>query len=276
MESVGRAVELIGEHPLIRRLNELFRRLGTVADPVLLIGESGTGKRAAARAIHDASTRVAAPFVPVECAGVRADLLEAELFGTEQDSFAGGIRARSGKIHRAAGGTIFLHEIGDLSLPLQERLLSWLGRRKDIRLIAATRRDLAAERERGLLRPDLFELLQRIPITLPTLRERRSDVPILVRHLLARNGERRGRRLTVSEAAMIHLWEYDWPGNVDELASLLETVSARSADGPIEVDHLPPIIRSFMASKKVRLSRAPAFPAVPPIAMPPPGAERGS
>lgn len=252
MEVLGQAIELIGEHPLIQRLNDIFRRLGSLPDHVLLSGERGTGKQAAARLIHGSSARVASSFVAADCTGIATDALEVELFGIEQDGFAGGILARSGKIHRAAGGTLYLNEIAALDLRLQETLVSWLARRADIRLIASTSQDLRERCERGLFRRDLLDLLEPMSIALPTLRERRSDVPILVRHLLSRHGEQSGRRLRLSDTAMIHLWEYDWPGNVAELREVLEGVSRASIGGTIEAEDLPAGILAFMSSKRIR------------------------
>jgi sigma-54 specific flagellar transcriptional regulator A len=271
MDSAGQAIELIGEHPLIRRLNEVFRQLGTLSAPVLLIGETGTGKQAAAHAIHSANARVASPFIVADCVRTPADALEADLFGVEQDAFAGGVLARSGKIHRAAGGTLYVDEITALNLSMQETLVGWLRRRNDIRLIAATSHDLRERRERGLLRQDLFDLLQSLPITLPALRERRSDVPILVRSLLSRHREASGRQMRLSETAMIHLWEYDWPGNVAELTYVLDKVFRASLDGCIEAEDLPAGILASIASKRVQPMRGSSGVVVP---APPAGRRR--
>ncbi|MFN8603890.1 MAG: sigma 54-interacting transcriptional regulator [Candidatus Binatia bacterium] len=256
--------QLIGQHPLIDRVQRLIRRVAVTDATVLILGESGTGKELAARAVHAASRRADRPFIPVNCGAIPADLLESEMFGHEKGSFTGAVGSRAGMFQLANGGTIFLDEISEMSPVLQVKLLRVLQDREvrpvgsdrafkvDVRVIAATNKDLAMQVERGLFREDLFYRLEVIPITLPPLRERRSDIPLLVKHFLDRhNLKRSDLQVSITEEAMVHLWEYDWPGNVRELENLLERLVILSEDGLVRVENLPPNIRSFISEKKI-------------------------
>src|SRR5438128_1081994 len=208
---------------------------------ILITGESGTGKELIARAIHSASPRTDRPFIAVNCGAIPAELLESEMFGHERGAFTGAIAQRAGMFQLAAGGTIFLDEVGEMSPVLQVKLLRVLQDREirpvgadramkvDVRVVAASNKDLAQEVEHGRFREDLFYRLQVIPIVMPALRERRSDIPLLIRHFLEKhNRKRAGRPARLSEEAMVHLWEHDWPGNVRELENLLERRSYRT------------------------------------------------
>jgi transcriptional regulator with PAS, ATPase and Fis domain len=256
--------QLIGQHPLIDKVQRLIRRVAITDATVLILGESGTGKELGARSVHAASRRADKPFIPVNCGAIPADLLESEMFGHERGSFTGAIGSRAGMFQLANGGTIFLDEISEMSPVLQVKLLRVLQDREvrpvgadrsfkvDVRVIAATNKDLALQVERGLFREDLFYRLEVIPITLPPLRERRSDVPILVKHFLDRHNQKRSDlQVTITEEAMVHLWEYDWPGNVRELENLLERLVILSEDGIVRIENLPPNIRSFISEKKI-------------------------
>ncbi|HEY8514871.1 MAG TPA: sigma 54-interacting transcriptional regulator [Candidatus Binatia bacterium] len=256
--------QLIGEHPLIQRVQNLIRRVAATDATVLILGESGTGKELAARSVHAASRRADRPFIPVNCGAIPADLLESEMFGHEKGSFTGAIGSRAGMFQLANGGTIFLDEISEMSPVLQVKLLRVLQDKEvrpvgsdraikvDVRVIAATNKDLALQVERGLFREDLFYRLEVIPITLPPLRERRSDIPLLVKHFLDRHNQKRSDlKVTITEEAMVHLWEYDWPGNVRELENLLERLVILSEDGVVRIENLPPNIRSFISEKKI-------------------------
>jgi transcriptional regulator with PAS, ATPase and Fis domain len=258
------AVQLIGQHPLIQRIHALINRVGPTDATILILGESGTGKELAARSVHAASRRAEKPFIPVNCGAIPSELLESEMFGHEKGSFTGAIGSRAGMFQLANGGTIFLDEISEMSPVLQVKLLRVLQDREvrpvgadrslrvDVRVIAATNKDLAAQVERGLFREDLFYRLEVIPIALPPLRERRSDIPLLVRHFLDRhNLKRPGMKCTITEEGMVHLWEYDWPGNVRELENLLERLVILSEDGIIRTENLPPSVRSFISEKKI-------------------------
>ena len=256
--------QLIGQHPLIEKVQRLIRRVAVTDATVLILGESGTGKELAARSVHAVSRRADRPFIPVNCGAIPADLLESEMFGHEKGSFTGAIGSRAGMFQLANGGTIFLDEISEMSPVLQVKLLRVLQDREvrpvgadrsfkvDVRVIAATNKDLALQVERGLFREDLFYRLEVIPITLPPLRERRSDVPLLVKHFLDRHNQKRSDlQVNITEEAMVHLWEYDWPGNVRELENLLERLVILSEDGVVRIENLPPNIRSFISEKKI-------------------------
>ena len=255
---------LIGEHPLIQKITQLVRKVATTDATILIMGESGTGKELIARAVHALSPRVDRPFIPVNCGAIPAELLESEMFGHERGAFTGAIGQRAGMFQLANGGTIFLDEVGEMSATLQVKLLRVLQDREirpvgadrvfkvDVRVLAASNKDLAAEVEEGNFREDLFYRLQVIPIVMPPLRERRSDIPLLTSHFLEKhNRKRSGRPARIVEEAMVHLWEYDWPGNVRELENLLERLVILSEDGVIGVEHLPPSIRSFISEKKI-------------------------
>jgi transcriptional regulator with PAS, ATPase and Fis domain len=255
---------LIGEHSLIQKITVLVKKVAVTDATILIMGESGTGKELVARAIHSASPRSDRPFIPVNCGAIPAELLESEMFGHERGAFTGAIGQRAGMFQLANGGTIFLDEVGEMNPTLQVKLLRVLQDREvrpvgadrvmkvDVRVIAASNKELAAEVEAGNFREDLFYRLQVIPIVMPPLRERRSDIPLLVRHFLEKHNRKRpGRPAEIAEEAMVHLWEYDWPGNVRELENLLERLVILSEDGRIDVDHLPPSIRSFISEKKI-------------------------
>ncbi len=255
---------LIGEHPLIQKINQHITKVAATDATVLLMGESGTGKELVARAIHMQSPRADRPFIPVNCGAIPAELLESEMFGHERGAFTGAVGPRAGMFQLATGGSIFLDEVGEMSPLLQVKLLRVLQDREvrpvgadrsfkvDVRVVAASNKDLAAEVEAGRFREDLFYRLQVIPIVMPPLRERRSDIPLLVKHFLEKHNRKRlGRPVRISEQAMVHLWEHDWPGNVRELENLLERLVILSEDGLIDVQHLPPNIRSLISEKKI-------------------------
>jgi transcriptional regulator with PAS, ATPase and Fis domain len=255
---------LIGEHQLIQKINQLITKVAVTEATILIMGESGTGKELVARSIHLQSPRLDRPFIPVNCGAIPAELLESEMFGHERGAFTGAVGQRAGMFQLAQGGTIFLDEVGEMNPILQVKLLRVLQDREvrpvgadrafkvDIRVIAASNKDLASEVEAGRFREDLFYRLQVIPIVMPPLRERRSDIPLLVRHFLEKHNRKRvGRPVRISEQAMVHLWEHDWPGNVRELENLLERLVILSEDGVIDVPHLPPNIRSLISEKKI-------------------------
>jgi transcriptional regulator with PAS, ATPase and Fis domain len=255
---------LIGDHPLIQKITQLTRKVAVTDATILIMGESGTGKELVARAVHTLSSRAERPFIPVNCGAIPAELLESEMFGHERGAFTGAVGARAGMFQLANGGTIFLDEVGEMSGNLQVKLLRVLQDKEvrpvgadrslkvDVRVIAASNKELAAEVDAGNFREDLFYRLQVIPIVMPPLRERRSDVPLLVRHFMEKHNHKRpGRPARITEEAMVYLWEYDWPGNVRELENLLERLVILSEEGHIGVDHLPPTIRSFISEKKI-------------------------
>ena len=221
---------LIGEHITVVKLRALVDRVAATDATVLITGESGTGKEVVARTIHTLSARHGRAFVPVNCAAIPHELLESEMFGHERGAFTGASGPRHGLFSTADGGTIFLDEIGEMPLQLQAKLLRVLedgivgpvgsdrASKIDARVIAASNSDLVAGVKKGSFREDLFYRLQVVPIAIAPLRERRSDIPLLVEYFLSRLQARfAGRHWTVSQAAMVSLWSYDWPGNVREL-----------------------------------------------------------
>jgi transcriptional regulator with GAF, ATPase, and Fis domain len=218
----------------------------------LLAGENGTGKEVLARAIHEESPRRDAPFVAVSCAALPEQLIESELFGHERGAFTGAHAAKKGRFELADGGTLLLDEIGELSQPVQVKLLRVLQERSferlggtktiavDIRLIAASNRDLESDVEAGRFRQDLFYRLNVVPLTLPPLRERREDIPVLAAHFAARASEKHNRAMPSLEPALIEaLAEYDFPGNVRELENLIERLVVLSASPRLGTEHLP-------------------------------------
>ncbi len=253
---------LIGEHPLMKRIGVVVRKVAATGATVLILGESGTGKELVARALHAHSARADRAFVPVNCGAIPSELLESEMFGHERGAFTGAAGARAGLFQLAHDGTIFLDEVAEMPPVLQVKLLRVLqdhevrpvgGDRSlqvDVRVIAASNKDLASEVAAGRFREDLFYRLHVIPITMPALRERRSDIPLLVRHVLDQhNLERRGRPVSVSDDAMVHLREYDWPGNVRELENLLERLVILADEPVIRASHLPPAIRALVPER---------------------------
>ena len=227
--------DMVSKSPAMQAVFELARASARSGSTVLILGESGTGKDLLARAVHAESDRAARPFVAVSCAALTETLLESELFGHERGAFTGAVDRHRGKFEAASGGTLFLDEIGDISPKLQLDLLRVLEERTvtrvggtaavpvDVRVIAATNRDLPKRIAEGSFRQDLYSRLNVIPLTLPPLRERKEDIPLLVAHLLERLSVETGKPVEgVSEEAMSHLLAHDWPGNVRELRKVLE------------------------------------------------------
>jgi transcriptional regulator with GAF, ATPase, and Fis domain len=253
---------MIGDHASIRKIQEIIKRVAPTDATVLITGESGTGKELVARAIHTASPRAARPFVPVNCAAIPENLLESELFGHVRGAFTGAHSSRLGMFQLANHGTIFLDEVGELPLALQAKLLRVLQDGEvrpvgtdhsvavQVRVIAATNKELAHQVEKGSFREDLFFRLQVIPIHLPPLRARRSDIPILTEHFLDKANKKHGLSVIISREAMIYLWEYDWPGNIRELENLVERLVILSETGVTEGQDLPANIRSYVTDKK--------------------------
>ncbi len=244
---------------------EIFERIKTVAATeatVLIEGESGTGKEILARAIHFRSTRKSGPFVKVNCASLAESLLESELFGHEKGAFTGAIKDKPGRFERAHGGTIFLDEIGDTSLALQAKLLRVLQEKEyervggvktlltDVRVIAATNKNLLKEIERGAFREDLYYRLCVVPLSLPPLRHRREDIPLLVENFLQKFNARGERLHEVSSRAMALMMAYDWPGNVRELENAVEHAYVTSTSGRIERQFLPASLRRALGSEE--------------------------
>jgi DNA-binding NtrC family response regulator len=244
---------ILGEAAPVRLLLDRLDAAAAADVPVLISGETGTGKDLCARTIHERSRRAGKPFVVVNCAALPDTLFEAELFGHEKGAFTGAVQRRVGRFEAANGGTLFLDEVGELSPASQAKLLRAIETatfeplgtsravRVDVRVVAATNRDLAAELSRGTFRRDLFYRLNVIDLRVPPLRERRSDLPILTAHFLAQIAGRMGRPVPELEpAAVAALAAHDWPGNVRELLHALERAVALARMGPIHLEHLPP------------------------------------
>jgi len=249
-EQLGQTVEfshLIGNSDAMQEVLEIVRRAAPSEATVLLTGESGTGKELVARAIHQASDRRHAPFVTVNCAAIPAELLESELFGHVRGAFTGAVADRAGKFAQAHGGTLFLDEVGELPAILQPKLLRALQeheidpvggqtRRVDVRVVAATNRNIEAALAAGYFREDLYYRLAVITVDLPPLRARRDDIPLLIRHFLRKYAD---DRVTVSDPAMTLLVRYDWPGNVRELENAIQRMLVLRRGECLEIDDLP-------------------------------------
>jgi len=243
---------LVGDSESVREVRKLIEQVAASDANVLILGESGTGKEVVARNIHYYSRRRNRPFVPINCGAIPADLLESELFGHEKGAFTGAISARQGRFELAEKGSLFLDEIGDMSLHMQVKLLRVLQERtfervgsnksltSDVRIVAATHRDLEQSIKDGKFREDLFYRLNVFPIEMPPLRERIEDIPLLVKELITRlEHENRGSVRLTPEAMMV-LCQHAWPGNVRELANLIERLVIMYPMGVVEVDDLPP------------------------------------
>ncbi len=252
LEAVSDDEELRGDSPAIARVRALLARAAGSEASVLLAGESGTGKELAARALHARSGRSGGPFVAVNAAALVDTLVESELFGHERGAFTGAVARRRGRLEMAHRGTLFLDEVGEMAPQTQAKLLRVLETRSfervggtesvkvDVRVVAATNRDLPAEVKEKRFREDLYYRLAVVTITLPPLRERREDIPGLASFFLARHAQRLGRRLEgFSPAALSRLVSYDWPGNVRELSNAVERAAVLSAGPLVRPEDLP-------------------------------------
>lgn len=252
---------IVGDAPRMREVYALMERAMDSDVTVLIRGESGTGKEVVAKSFHLNGLRKDGPFIAINCAAIPESLIESELFGHEQGAFTGATRQRLGAFERAKGGTIFLDEIGDMPLALQSKLLRVLQEREiqrvggtasisiDIRLIAATNRNLEVAVRTGDFRNDLFYRLAVFPIVLPALRERREDIPALANHFLEKHGERLGKSIgSMSTAALGALLHYDWPGNVRELENAVERAVLLETTEVLQVGNLPPELSPFTDS----------------------------
>ncbi|HTP87827.1 MAG TPA: sigma-54 dependent transcriptional regulator [Bryobacteraceae bacterium] len=247
---------IVGQSPRIRHILRLVDKLGKGRWPVLLLGETGTGKEVIARAIHDVDPT--GPFVPIDCSSLVGPLMESELFGHSKGAFTGAIGQKTGLIEAANGGTAFFDEIGELPLDLQSKLLrvlqekefrpvgSLLQRRSDFRIIAATNRDLAKEVEKGTFRRDLFYRLNVVNLRLAPLRDRREDIPALIGHFLARYG----RTHSLTQEALEAMLSYDWPGNVRELENCIQHMVAINSGPLLHVLDLPSTLQNHVAANR--------------------------
>jgi two-component system, NtrC family, response regulator AtoC len=252
-EAQAEAANIVGTAGAMLTVYKTVAQVAPTTATVLIVGESGTGKELVARAIHDKSPRTAKPFVAVNCAALPESILESELFGHERGSFTGATGMKRGLFEEANGGTLFLDEIGEISPKMQVQLLRVLQEgeirrigasetiKVDVRVVAATNRDLKIELQAGRFREDLFFRLQVVTVRVPPLRDRKSDVSLLVRHFLVRHGARLGRPVPrVAPEVMTELERYDFPGNVRELSHVVERAMLMAREGVITVADLPP------------------------------------
>jgi two-component system, NtrC family, response regulator AtoC len=255
---------IVGASANIQDVLRMISRLKDTRTPVLIAGESGTGKELVARAIHFRGAMAQTAFIAVDCGSLVPTLMESELFGYEKGAFTGAMKSKAGLFQAANGGTIFLDEIGELPLEMQAKLLRVLQEREvrpvgsnapinvDVRVIAATNRDLEAAYRDGTFRKDLYFRLNVVTVHLPALRERRSDIPMLVHHFLNRYAP--GASLQVTPAAMKSLLQYEWPGNVRELENCIARAVTLGDRQVIDVADLPPAIRSDSGESMPRSS----------------------
>ena len=240
-----------GQSDAMRAIHSMIKQVAPTKSNVLILGESGTGKEMVAHHIHELSARRGHAFVPVNCGAIPGELLESELFGHEKGAFTGALSTRIGRFQYAEGGTLFLDEIGDMSLQMQVKLLRVLQERCfervgsdrsmhcDVRIIAATHRNLETAIRDGLFREDLFYRLNVFPLEIPPLRVRIGDLPLLIENLQISQGHIKGPRLRLTKAALECLMRYPWPGNVRELSNLLERLSILFPRQLVDVQNLP-------------------------------------
>jgi DNA-binding NtrC family response regulator len=266
--AAGTSGELVGGSPAMKKLVEQIGRAARSAASVLVTGERGTGKELVARAIHTMSPRAKGPLEKLNCAALPSELIESELFGHEAGAFTGATKQRRGKFERASSGTLFLDEVGDMPLPMQAKLLRVLQEREiervggnetiavDVRVVAATNRDLVGACESGAFRADLYDRLNVLPLAIPPLRARRDDVPVLAAHFLelaARSNDRRDIRLEPD--ALAALASYSWPGNVRELRNVIERLVILTPDDAIRADDVRNCLPGGTAAKTAGLYR---------------------
>ncbi len=263
-----RLASLLGKSRAMQKLFELLRKLQQARTSVLITGESGTGKELVARALHTEGSRMKMPFIAVNCGAIPDELIESELFGHKKGTFTGAVADKRGLFDEADGGTLFLDEIGELSLGMQVKLLRVLQERKvkpigateeheiDVRVVAATNRDLDAEVARGAFRADLYYRLNVVGVWIPPLRQRREDIPMLVDHFLQKFSVEHRRTAQLTPEAMRILESYDFPGNVRELENMIERAMALSSGPTIDVVDLPEVRSPRIAAEVI-----PEFPA---------------
>ena len=235
----------------IRALRELIKTLGPSDSTVLILGESGTGKELVAKALHECSSRAKGPFIPVNCGAIPKDLLESELFGHKRGSFTGAISDRKGRFQLADKGTLFLDEIGDMSMDLQVKLLRVLQERKvdpvgslgaipiDVRVIAATHQNIESLIDEGRFRKDLYYRLNIMPVEVQPLAERVKDIPVLIEHFARQQAQGAKAPISISQASMELLSNYDWPGNVRELSNLIDRYTTLYAGQEVDLRSVP-------------------------------------
>ena len=247
---------MIGRSPAMEKIYRILSKVAFSTHPVLILGESGTGKELVARTIHACGANAQRPFLPVDCGSIVPTLMESELFGYVKGAFTGAMRSKDGLLVSAEGGTVFLDEIGELSLDLQAKLLRALQEKEvrpvgaihrvpiKARIIAATNRDLAAMVEQGSFRNDLYYRLNVVNLRLPSLRDRREDIPLLAAHFLDRISRERGVKFVLSDEALRIMMNHDWPGNVRELENAMQHGSTFSTGGVIHLGDLTTLLKN--------------------------------
>ena len=258
-----------GRSSEVRRLVELIEQVAPFNTTALILGESGTGKERVARSIHAQSARRDGVFVPINCGAIPSELLESELFGHEKGAFSGALNTRKGRFELAEGGTLFLDEIGDMSLHMQVKLLRVLQERCfervggsrtircDVRIVAATHRDLKNLVLEGSFRADLYYRLNVFPVQVPPLRDRKDDIPGLIDELIRENQRNGGASVAFSGQAIAMLRRLDWPGNVRELANLVERMAVLKSNSEVDVCDLPPDYRLDQPSDEGLVDKVP-------------------
>ncbi len=255
LQAVGKFENIIGSSTAMQKVYALVQRVVDTETTILVLGETGTGKELVARALHYNSVRREGPFIPVHCAAIPGELLESELFGHEKGSFTGALQRRIGMFEAAGGGTLFLDEIGEMPLGTQSKLLRAIQEREirrvggqetisiNVRLVCATNRDLEKEIARGAFREDLYYRINVVPITVPALRDRKDDIPVLVQHFAQRFGKELNREVPqFTPSAMDLLLSYPWPGNVRELEHAIERLLVTCDSNKISEEDLPFVI----------------------------------
>ncbi|MDD5475106.1 MAG: sigma-54 dependent transcriptional regulator [Syntrophales bacterium] len=268
-ERMRQDYELHGESHVIRDLKETIEIISPTNAWILIMGENGTGKELVARAIHTSSRRAAKPFVEINCAAIPEELIESELFGHEKGSFTGATAKKRGKFDMANEGTLFLDEVADMSLKAQAKILRILQEKKfqrvggtkiidtDVRVLAATNKDLEKEMEEGRFRQDLFYRLNVIPLYVPPLRDRKEDIPLLAEHFMSEFAHKEGRPLKgIEDKALEMLMVHDWPGNVRELKNIIERLVIMSRSDYISSEDIPPLLRG---SDQIKAASGTAF-----------------
>ncbi len=276
LRSEGGVGNLIGRSPEMDKLYRILAKVAQSAHPVLILGESGTGKELVARAIHSQGTNPNKPFIPVDCGSFVPAMIESELFGFVKGAFPTAARDSAGLLVAAEEGTIFLDEVGDISLELQAKLMRVLqtkevcpvgGNRRvpvKARMLAATSRDLATMTAKGAFRKDLYYRLNVVNLRIPALRDRRSDIPLLAAHFLERMGREHGTTFTLSDEALKSMMEYDWPGNVRELENAIDRASALSSGPVLHMRDMPTQLQNHgLESHQAATAVAPPAPDMP-------------
>ena len=262
---------MIGRAPAMQRVFDMVQKVADTDSNVIIYGETGVGKELVARALHERSNRKEKPIIPVNCGAIPKELLESELFGHEKGAFTGAHRSRIGRFEMAHGGSIFLDEIGDMSPSLQVKILRVLQEREfervggvrpitvDVRIIAATHRDLEKAVEDGVFRDDLYYRLNVIPVHVPPLRERISDIELMVPHFIEIFNHEKRRKVTgITPDAMQCLRSYRWPGNVRELQNMVERLVILRGSGDIDISDLPPNLQTSAAATAAESPHLPA------------------